>query len=100
MTSPNPGFLYPPPVTYDLAKAYRAMSRLKPDWDSYGGTPPTKKVLETLRHVHVSPTTDGGLHWEWCCNGWDVMVEFGPGGELVGAYYRTPDGREWEEDFA
>ena len=72
-----------------------------PDWDSYGGDPPTAlaiaaasslvtRVVEAfyapfgreVRAFAIAPTPDGGVLVEWRCPGHILSVLIGPDGSL------------------
>jgi hypothetical protein len=37
------------------------LAQLKPNWDSYGGKPPTKEALAVAERLTFTPTSDGGI---------------------------------------
>lgn len=58
------------------------LEELQEDWDSYGGTPPTKEALECahrfLDTLFIAPLNDGGLQIEM--NNEAVIIEIDPDG--------------------
>lgn len=77
------------------------LAHLKPDWDSYGGVPPTSMAIASAYQVLLSTWTDladigeqqivpwttaplhrGGIQFEWKGAGGIVEVEIGPRGQI------------------
>jgi hypothetical protein len=84
-----------PRVEERLAK----LSKLEPDWDGYGGDPPTEAAVSRtkilLREIHeltggslevpfIAPLPDGGLELEWeLDSGVEMMLVVPPTGRDV-----------------
>jgi len=76
----------------------REFEKLKVNWDSYGGHPPTPKVLKASRSLvilfeemgfpapFVVPTADGGISFEWH-SGDDEMSFFLNGKAEVDSFF-------------
>ncbi len=81
----------------------RRLSKLLPNWDSYGALPLTERALATARRLlgdiasemagvavldgmpyHIAPLVDGGilLEWETHGNGDELAVDIGADGEF------------------
>lgn len=71
------------------------LSMLEPDWDSYGGAPPTARaiglasrmIVESVASVREGPTAvmplpNGGLQLIWEHGQDELQVDVGPGGCL------------------
>ena len=77
------------------------MTELPPNWDSYGGVPPTARavaeaclLIEAVAEAHEriagvrqapwtsAPIADGGLHIEWLGDRCRIEVQVSPSGEL------------------
>jgi hypothetical protein len=41
------------------------ISKLGPDWDSYGAAAPTDEALTQADRLTISPTPEGGVSFEW-----------------------------------
>jgi hypothetical protein len=84
-----------PRVAERLAK----LSKLEPDWDGYGGSPPTEEAISRtkilLREIHgltqgilevpfIAPLPDGGLDLEWeLDSGAEMMLVVPPTGRDI-----------------
>jgi hypothetical protein len=92
-----------------------ALLELRPDWDTYGGLPPTGRALETARLLvariaarfadgvgerslpyDVAPIPNGGVGLEWRVDNASIEVWIGPDG-LLG--YLIAEGSEDERRF-
>jgi hypothetical protein len=91
------------------------LARLEPDWDSYGGAPPTTIAIARAGHLvitvaqrfHVSsgghvapfaamPVADGGVQLEWRGVAEDIELDIGPDGAIG---YLLIDRRQAERRF-
>lgn len=63
------------------------LGRLKPNWDSYGGDPPTEKALGAalgaLRAGCLVPRSDGGVTLELRADEYEVELSWDSTGALV-----------------
>ena len=108
--------------TFDRLKE---LADLPPDWDSYGGLPPSPAAIAMARRVAegvvgalarvgredavpgaVSPLADGGVQLAWHGAGRLVEIDIDPGGRLgylhregagVDARYEEGDDVSWSE---
>ena len=84
-----------------VADRIRALSKLEPNWDSYGSPQIEPMVVERalsfIGGVQAIPTTKGGIQFEWHQYGWDIEIELGPDGKvmsvLVARVAKENDGR-------
>jgi hypothetical protein len=76
------------------------LAALPPDWDSYGGDPPTTRAIVTARQLvaaiaerandrpadaapwFIAPVPDGGVQLEWRGPARELTVTVGPNGSL------------------
>lgn len=103
---PEPAWLYP------ALSQLQYLTALGPNWDSYGGTPPTYNVLvgafTILVHVSGSespapsivPTSDGGVQLEWQGEVGELELRVGPGGRITGYRVDRVGGAESELEQA
>jgi hypothetical protein len=61
------------------------LSALKPNWDSYGGSPITEAALATVGSISVVPCSSGGIQLETHRDGFDIEIEIGPDGYIISA---------------
>ena len=111
-------FALSPHLEHSL-QTLRRLSDLLPNWDSYGGLPPTGSALAIARRLlagiasemagvaardgtpyHITPLADGGilLEWETRGNGDELAVDIGADGEF--GYLRitgTGESRTFDE---
>lgn len=93
------------------------IAKLGPDWDSYGGDPPSplaiataSKLLQTVHEIFgrlsheqsqpqiVAPRADGGIQIEWGTRPVEIAVHADPSGTLGYLYIDQQDGvRTYEE---
>lgn len=62
-----------------------ALGELHVDWDSYGSPPTTQKAMATVEEFATVPTSAGGIQLEIHRDGYDIEIEIGPDGRIVGA---------------
>ena len=68
-----------------VADQIRVLAGLEPDWDSYGGLPPTPYALSTAGlyadavggRMDLTPINDGGIEIEWATG---VVIVVAPDG--------------------
>lgn len=91
------------PIFEDLCR----LLSLPPNWDSYGAPQIEKQSIVMALEIlvlrpyvtspSVTPTSHGGIHFEWRTEGIELEIEIGPwgSGEI---YYEGPSGDpiEWE----
>ena len=66
------------------------LRKLPPDWDSYGGLPPTAEAIKTAEEFltvigipFIAPLPNGGLTFEWNLpSGETVLVDILPSGSI------------------
>lgn len=87
--------------TRSPAERLDELSRLEPDWDSYGGLPPSSEALASARALlrvilapkrngagsritpfSIVPIADGGVQLEWRGARADLELNVGPDGAL------------------
>jgi hypothetical protein len=93
------------------------LARLEPDWDSYGGEPPSElaitRAADLMREVaqrhwsslgeaaipsFVAPIADGGIHLEWAGPSGDLELQVGQQGNLDYLWIdRSGDDRRFQE---
>lgn len=101
------------------------LGRLTPDWDTYGGEPPTRASLATayallfevaerfgepfgerVRPFAIVPLAAGGVQIEWRQTGAEVELEIGPGGDIAYLFidkrgadrvFQEKDSVSWDE---
>jgi hypothetical protein len=109
-------------LTEPALRRLAAIGELPPDWDTYGGLPPTPQALATARGLvelvtehlapvvgargtpySVAPIPDGGVHVEWRGARDTVEVWVSPGGEVGYLYVRptaTGEAHTEEDDVS
>ena len=65
-----------------LAVRIEELSNLQPNWDSYGGTPPTQSAIQAASLLisspcQLTPCSDGGVQIDWACG---AEITFRPDG--------------------
>lgn len=95
------GRLHGPTILLPALQRLDELSRLAPDWDSYGALPPSATALEVAETIMrqvidrvgqpageraapyaVMPTTGGGLQLEWQGLTAELVLTIGPDGPL------------------
>lgn len=102
----------------------RELSRLQPNWDSYGASPPTRLAITLAKHLltetnnilgqyagHrvqpelIVPLADGGVQIEWSSHMGELDIQVSPTGALgylwidqrrAEPIYREGDNSSWE----
>ncbi len=61
-------------------------------WDGHLGKPPTEQALDTVKALHLTPLSDGGLLLEMHSGGVDFEVEIDSDGKVgsVSTEWREP----------
>ena len=54
------------------------------DWNSYGSVPITPSAVETVGQFATVPTCSGGINLEIHRDGYDIEIEVGSDGRIVG----------------
>ena len=57
---------------------------LKSGWNSYGALPITPVAIATIEQFATVPTSGGGINLEIHRDGYDIEVEVGPDGKIIG----------------
>jgi hypothetical protein len=95
----------------DLHSAIAPYLHLESNWDRYGSQPIdidfAKEVEALLVQVlpagmprpEVSPTSDGGLLFEWERGSAELVMEFNPSERPTTYFEDTQSGERWEMDF-
>ena len=83
----------------DTLASIKTLAKLKPDWDSYGGAPPTEAAIKTTSILAmitalaqilaphspaVVPSPDGGMQLEWDVDGAALEIYIDPEGSISG----------------
>jgi len=86
----------------------RELAGLGGGWDGRDSRPPSLRTaeiaLDELRRVappglpmpQVLPTVDGGVQFEWHCQGWTVELEVTPAGEVLAWGEQLSTGNGWD----
>jgi len=93
-----------------------SLAELKPNWDSYGGHPPTTTALALSAQVlsavtglsadgtrlseplEIAPVANGGVLLGWSGDGAEVELRIGPAGRLDVLYVEHPGGEPRYEE--
>jgi len=98
-----------------ILSAIQSMGKLLelgPDWDTYGGSPVSPRILvaaiqwlfelfsDEMPEPSVVPTSRGGLQLEWHTRGIDLEVEFLSATRIIGLFEDAETGTYWEKDLS
>lgn len=91
------------PLPMELEDQLVSLSKLQPNWDSYGSKAVSRDCIDTVRIVlgelikymgitppHLIPTADGGIWATWDTVSEQVTMSFGPSGQYELYVERAP----------
>jgi len=87
------------------------LAELKTGWDSYGARAPSQQTVRDgialltlfvdlgVPQPHVSPTTIGGIQFEWDVRGLELELELLPDGRMLAIFEDGAQGKSWEREL-